>query len=441
MRLSGWGGYPVAESRLETPGTTSEVVACIRSGKPLIARGNGRAYGDAAIGASITMSMLKLNNIISFDENTGELVCEAGVLLRDVLDAFVPLGWFPPVTPGTKFVTLGGMIACDVHGRNHREVGSFGRHVLWLDLVLADGAVVRCSPSENSDAFTSTIGGMGLTGVILRCCLRLVRIKSAYIHQRSIVANNLSEILSAFERSTDSTYSVAWIDCLASGDRLGRSVLYLGEHAKADEVSVRDRAAPLRLRGKRSISIPFELPVTPLNYATVWAFNECYYRMAKLKPAERILDYDAYCYPLDSILHWNRLYGRRGFVQYQCVLPFETSRQGLTELLQTISESKSGSFLGVLKLFGRHAGALSFPLYGYTLALDFPWSAKTAALLNRLDQIVLRHRGRLYLAKDARLSRDAFEGMQANLDRFRQQRSTNRLAQVFHSHQSQRLGL
>jgi FAD/FMN-containing dehydrogenase len=441
MRLSGWGRYPIAESALEAPQSVDDVVSLVRSGKTLIARGNGRAYGDPAIGSSTTLSMLSLSKVISFDEAQGLLVCEAGLMLRDVLEAFVPRGWFPPVTPGTKFVTLGGMIACDVHGKNHHKDGSFGNHVLWLDLVTSNGAVVRCSRAENADLFAHTIGGMGLTGVIVRCCVRLLPIETAYIRQHQIIAENLDQALAAFESALDWTYSVAWIDCLAGGSKLGRSVVYLGEHAKVHELPPRLRSAPLSVPAKLPLAVPFELPFSALNRYTVQAFNELYFRRAKARSSDLVLSYDPYFYPLDSIRSWNRLYGYRGFVQYQCVLPLKTSREGLTELLELTSKTRTGSFLGVLKLFGSQDGVLSFPLHGYTLTLDFPWSDKTAKLLRRFDDIVARHGGRLYLAKDARLPRDIFERTQPNLERFRGLRASSGAGRVFNSLQSQRLGL
>lgn len=441
MRLSGWGRYPVVETDLKAPESIDQVVAQVRSGIPLIARGNGRAYGDPAIGDTMTMSMLKLNKIIAFDEHEGLLVCEAGALLRDVLDTFVPRGWFPPITPGTKFVTLGGMIACDVHGKNHHRDGSFGQHVIWLDLVSGDGSIVRCSPQENRELFASTIGGMGLTGVIVRCCIRMVRIETAYIRQRCVTANNLASVLEGFESSGDWTYSVAWIDCLARGGQLGRSVLYLGEHAKVQDLPLSKRAAPLHPKRKLRLSVPMELPISAFNALTIKVFNEVYFRRAQMRSPDAVLDYDGYFYPLDSILNWNRLYGYRGFVQHQSVLPLATSRQGLSEMLQLTSDFNAGSFLAVLKLFGAQEGVLSFPAHGYTLALDFPWSAKTAALLNRLDEVVLRHGGHVYLAKDARVSRAAFERMQPNLESFRLQRARSGAGRVFRSVQSERLGL
>jgi FAD/FMN-containing dehydrogenase len=439
MKISGWGRFPVAATDMREPASLEELAHLITTGQGLIARGNGRAYGDPAIGAAITLSMLKFDKILSFDEVAGRFECEAGVLLSDILALVVPKGWFPPVTPGTKFVSVGGMVAADVHGKNHHKDGSLGSHVLWLDVMVDDGRVERCSPEENVELFADTVGGMGLTGVILRCCLRLARIETAFIRQRTIVAGNLAEAMDAFEHSLDWTYSMAWIDCLATGAALGRSVIYLGEHAKPGELPEKRAAAPLRPKPRRLLSVPFDLPLSPLNYVTVRAFNACYFRAPLLRPAEAVVDYDTFFYPLDSILHWHRLYGVRGFVQYQCVLPFETSRSGLTQLLELASRSKMGSFLGVLKLFGPQEGVLSFPMRGYTLALDFPWSAKTANLLLRFDEIVLAHGGRLYLAKDARLPREHFDKMQSNVESFRRRRA--RTSRVFRSLQSQRLGL
>jgi len=333
------------------------------------------------------------------------------------------------------------MIACDIHGKNHHKEGSFGSHVMWLDLVLSDGSIVRCSPQENRELLASTIGGMGLTGVILRCCVRMRRIETAYIRQRCVIAKDLAAVLEAFETSSDWTYSVAWIDCLARGDNLGRSVLYLGEHAKVEELPADKRATPLHPKRKLRLSVPTELPISAFNALTIKLFNELYFRRAQLRSPDAILDYDSYFYPLDSILNWNRLYGYKGFVQHQSVLPLSTSRQGLTEILQLTSDFNAGSFLAVLKLFGTQEGVLSFPAHGYTLALDFPWSRKTATLLDRIDEVVLRQGGHVYLAKDARVSRAAFERMQPNLETFRLERKRTGAGRVFRSVQSERLGL
>ena len=440
-RLAGWGNFPVIEGETVTPRDVPDTVAQVNADRPLIARGNGRSYGDAAMTSGCTVSMLALNKMISFDADTGDLVAEAGVLLSDVLEVFVPRGWFPPVTPGTKFVTLGGMIASDVHGKNHPKAGSFGAHVHWLDLVTSDGTIVRCSANGNSELFADTIGGMGLTGIIVRCCIRLARIETAFVRQRRIVAGNLGDLLDAFEETEDASYRVAWIDCLARGETLGRALLDLGEHAPLADLPSKDRPEPLKRKKRRQLTVPFAPPLSPLNGLTVRAFNEVYFRKGALAPQECLLDYETYFYPLDSILHWNRMYGRRGFAQYQCVLPKTSAADGLGELLRQISSGGIGSFLSVLKRLGPQRGGLSFPLEGYTLALDFPWSQRAAQLMDRLDDIVIAHGGRLYLTKDARVPQGAFDKMQPGVSSFRARRASAGASAVFQSLQSERLGL
>ena len=440
-RLTGWGHFPVIHGILEQPRTIDELCARVRSGRPMIARGNGRAYGDAALNEHGTVSMLRFNRLLNFDERSGRLVCESGVLLDDVLNVFVPRGWFPPVTPGTRWVTLGGMIAADVHGKNHPAAGSIGAHVEWFDLMTADGEIVRCSRESHPALFVATLGGMGLTGVIVRCCLQLIRIATAYLKRSRIVASNLAETLSAFADHEHSAYRVAWIDCLARGASLGRALVDTAEHAATNDLPASLGGNPYRVARKREWVLPFTSPVTPLNSFTVRAFNALYFRAGALATSNALIDYHTWFYPLDSIRDWNRIYGRRGFTQYQCVLPIGDAASGLEELIGAISNAGCGSFLSVLKRLGPSSGALSFASEGYKLALDFPWSAKVARVLARLDEIVIRHGGHLYLAKDARMTRTDFEAMQPRVDSFRATRGTSGAAPVFQSLLSQRLSL
>jgi len=440
VRLSGWGRYPILDCRAVSPANEGELREHLKLG-PVIARGNGRSYGDSALQPQATVLMHRFNHMLGFDAATGLLVCESGVLLRDVLDVFVPRGFFPPVTPGTKFVTIGGMIAADVHGKNHHQAGSFGSHVEWLDLMVEDGSIQRCSATENAALFTATIGGMGLTGIMLRAGFSLMPIETAYIRQETIAADNLAAVMDAFEDSQRWTYTVAWIDCLAAGARLGRSLLYRGEHAGRDELPAGLRDQPFTLPRGRVTRVPVDFPAAALNRWTVRAFNELYYRKGARATDPRIVDYDTYFYPLDGILEWNRIYGRRGLVQYQCVLPKTAGGEALTRLLRQIGAAGRGSFLAVLKLFGRQSGLLSFPMEGYTLALDFPVSTRTLKLLDKLDEIVLEYDGRLYLAKDARMQAATFDRGYPGAAAFRVARARSGAARVFASHQSQRLGL
>ena len=440
MKLSGWGNLPRAEVRILRAASRHEAEMAVATEPSLIARGNGRAYGDAALNPAATLSMLPCDRLIDFDEQSGFITCEAGLLLSDLLDLLVPRGWFPPVTPGTRFVTIGGMAAADVHGKNHHVAGSFGAHIDEILLATPEGGVLRCSRRENVDLFDATIGGMGLTGVILTVRFRLTRIETAYIRQRTERAADLAQAMALFDAHPEASYSVAWIDCLAKGPALGRSLVYFGEPARFDELPEKRRRAPLVLSKARAVTVPVDLPAFLLNRFTVGAFNQLYYRRAR--EGERLIDYRRYFYPLDALLGWNRLYGRRGFLQYQCVLPRAASLAGMTALLQRISRSGLGSFLAVLKSMGPAAplGMLSFPLDGFTLALDFPAHRGSIELLAELDSITANHGGRLYLAKDARGS----PAMMAHYPRFEAFRAKRREidpAGKFSSLLSQRLGL
>jgi FAD/FMN-containing dehydrogenase len=435
MELAGWGRYPRIETVALEASDADAVAAAVRTHESLIARGNGRAYGDAAVNPRATLSMLPNRRILAFDRVGGRLTCEGGALLSDVIDTILPLGWFVPVTPGTRFVTIGGMVAADVHGKNHHVAGSFGDHVESIEMVLADGRLVRCGPDEWPNLFAATRGGMGLTGVIVSVTFRLIRVETAWIRQRTLRARDLGEAMALFEASAGSTYSVAWIDCLARGGGLGRSLLYLGEHARPDEIGGRAALAPLpapRLR------VPFDLPGWALNRWSVGAFNALYYRRGL--PGEALVPLGPYFHPLDAILEWNCIYGRSGFVQYQCVLPLAASASGLRLILGRIAAAGNASFLAVLKLFGRQDGLLSFPMEGFTLTLDFRATAATFALLRELDTIVTDHGGRLYLAKDACAGPEMLRGY-PRLEEFRAIRREVDPEGRFASAQSIRLGL
>lgn len=439
MRVSGWGRFPVLETKLSAPRSIDSLRDIVRLGPDVIARGNGRAYGDSAVGRSVTIQTRYLNRMVAFDSETGQLVAEAGVLLGDVIAAFLPRGWFLPVTPGTKFVTLGGAIAADVHGKNHHRVGSFRHCVDWIEIMGDSGELVRCSRASNSELFDHTLGGMGLTGVIVRAAFRLQPVETAWIKQKTIPAPSLQDAMNAFEAAQDATYSVAWIDCLSTGRNLGRSLVMLGEHATLRDLPGRYAAQPLVCPDKRKLSVPADLPSFVLNKATVRAFNAAYYWKGARKTDTQLVDWDTYFYPLDAILGWNRIYGRSGFAQFQCALPIHSSRAGLTALLQAIAHKGMGSFLSVLKRFGAQDSPFSFPMEGYTLALDFPISDKTLILMDELDHITLAHGGRFYLAKDSRMSASTLNSSDDRVARFREARRANGWRDHFRSAQSERL--
>lgn len=441
MEISGWGRFPKADCRVVFPRQEEAVKALLQSGLSIIPRGNGRAYGDSALNRNLTLDMTGFNRMIAFDANTGVLTVEAGVILGDIIDVFLPRGWFPSVTPGTKFVSVGGMIAADVHGKNHHKHGSFGEFVEWLDLLTADGRDLHCSRSENAEMFAMTIGGMGLTGVILRAAIRLTPVETGWIRQNLLCAPSLSHAMDIFEGHGDWTYSVAWIDCLAGRDALGRSLIMLGEHAARSDLDASRRRAPFSVPNKRQRRAPFDAPGWALNRFSVRAFNAIYYANGRRNCGESLIDWNSYFYPLDSILEWNRIYGVRGFAQFQCVLPLDSSKSGLTELLLAISGAGLGSFLAVLKRMGPQQSCFSFPMEGYTLALDFPISPDSLALMDRLDTITLAHAGRFYLAKDSRMCAATLAQADPRTAAFRESRRKMGLAERFSSLQSDRLSL
>jgi FAD/FMN-containing dehydrogenase len=333
------------------------------------------------------------------------------------------------------------MIAADVHGKNHHKDGSFGTYVDWIDVLVSDGSVQRCSRSENTELFEWTVGGMGLTGIVLRAAIRLRPVTSAWIEQRTLVAENISHAIELFEQSQDATYSVAWIDCLQQGKSMGRSLVMLGEHADAVAVPSQYRKTPLHISPKRKLSIPVEFPSWTLNSLSVRAFNALYYWNGQRKRGQQLVDWDSYFYPLDAILGWNKIYGRRGFAQFQCVLPLQSADEGLREMLSAIANAGAGSFLAVLKRFGAQNSRFSFPMEGYTLALDFPVNKRTLALMKRLDSITVEHGGRFYLAKDSRMSRDVFHQSEPRAQDYQSFRDAQMASNAFASAQSQRLGL
>ncbi len=442
--LSGWGRYPLSESDVYRPDKIGELRAVVTAdATSLIARGAGRAYGDAALNdQNRVVDLTRLNRMLSFDAATGLLRCEAGVTVAELIDVFLARGFFPPVTPGTRFVTLGGSIAADVHGKNHHRDSSLASHVTSFDLMVASGEVLRCSREENAGLFWATVGGMGLTGVILELELRMRRVESAYLDGELIRAGNVDAAIEAFER-TDAQYgySVAWIDCNSGKGALGRSVLNLGNFATLDQLPRNLAQNPLSTMPKLSPIVPFDFPGFALNSLTVRAFNAVIWALNRDKAAHTIFDWESFFYPLDSIRNWNRIYGKRGFVQYQCVWPPDESRAGLVEVLEAISRSRRGSFLAVLKKFGAQDGLLSFPMPGYTLALDFPVTDGLLEFLSSLDAMVLKRGGRVYLAKDARMSPETFRAMYPNLPKWQAAKAVADPDNRFSSSLSRRLGM
>lgn len=441
MKLSGWGKFPVIDATVHAPKTLESLRDLIAENPSVIARGSGLAYGDSAINRAATIEMKHLNRMLEFDPERGQLTAEAGVLLGDIISVFLPKGWFPLVTPGTKYVTLGGAIAADVHGKNHHKVGSFRTCVDWIEVMGSNGEVSRCEPGLNSELFEYTLGGMGLTGVILRAAIRLQPVETAWIRQVTKPAYNLKEAMDIFETEKDATYSVAWIDCLAHGASLGRSLIMLGEHAATSDLSPAHACEPYLIPIKRKLTIPFDFPKFTLNSFTVRNFNWFYYRSGTKRTNPQLVDWDSYFYPLDAIRSWNRVYGRHGFAQFQCVFPLATSKAGLTALLQAIEIAGEGSFLAVLKRFGPQSSRFSFPMEGYTLALDFPVTRKSLLLLEDLDRITVTYGGRFYLAKDSRMSAKTLRESDSRTENFEKMREAEGWFGRFSSAQAERLSI
>lgn len=430
--ICGWGRYPRIQADVRHFDNLDGLRNCLADAPSTIPYGLGRSYGDSALAQEV-IATRRFNSILAFDPNTGMVTCECGVSLAELIDAFLPRGWFPAVVPGTKFITVGGAIASDVHGKNHHRQGCFSQQVLDLQLMLADGHLLHCSPTQNRELFRATCGGMGLTGVILTATLQLTQVPSSQIRQLVVPARCLEEVLEAFESYDHWSYSVAWIDCLASGENLGRSLLILGEH---------ETRGPLRQWPRRQWKLPCPLPGSLLNQYTVRLFNAAYHGVKTKRASESLVPLESFFFPLDAVQQWNLMYGRRGFTQYQLVLPKDAGCVGLKQILKNLSRYGMGSFLAVLKLMGaENDNYLSFPLEGYTLALDFKIEKRLFRLLDDLDRIVADHGGRIYLTKDARMSTAMFRRCYPRWREFQTLRKGLGAHLKFASLQSMRLGI
>lgn len=415
QKVTNWGNYPVVEKEMKSEDAIEKIKDFVRNNNEIIARGNGRCYGDASLSEHI-FSTKRLNKFISFDRLNGVIECESGVLLSDILEVIVPQGYFLFVTPGTKFISVGGAIASDVHGKNHHTEGCFSECLVEFSLLNENSEVITCSRTENAGKFWATVGGMGLTGIIISAKFKLKNIDTAYIRQESIRAENLDEIFRLFDESESWTYNVAWIDCLQTGKNTGRSILMRGEHAFKHELPKKLQEKPLRLKKKNIPTVPFYFPGFLLNSTTVKLFNFFYFNKQKRKEIKNYVDYETFFYPLDIINDWNKIYGKGGFIQYQMVIPKENGKAGMKKILETIAKSGNGSFLAVLKLFGKQNAEAynSFPIEGYTLALDFKVNSKLTKLVEQLDAIVEEYGGRIYLTKDS-MSRSSLTGYLKNV--------------------------
>jgi len=434
MKINSWGNYPVIDSDIFKikPDEDLDNIAnkFTDIGGSCIPYGNGRSYGDSALEKNIIYTK-PYDYFIDFDEETGVLHCQSGVLLSEIIKIFVPQGWFLQVTPGTKLITVGGAIASDVHGKNHHVAGCFSECVEEFRLMLPDGDVQTVEKGD--ELFKATCGGMGLTGVILDAKIKLKKINSKYINQTTLKTKNLKETFEAFEKYSHMPYSVAWIDCLAKGNDIGKCLLMVGDFADDSKLDFKE--------GKKK-NIPFNFPSFTLNNLSVKAFNWLYYKKAPDGISNEKVDIDSFFYPLDAINNWNRIYGKNGFTQYQFILPKENSYDGLAEILKAIADSGRGSFLAVLKLYGKaNDNYLSFPMEGYSLALDFKIDRGLFAFLNKLDKIVLKYGGRIYLTKDVRVPKETFEHGYPMIDEFRKLRKDYGMDKKFNSLQSRRVGI
>lgn len=444
MLVGGWGRYPLIETVLLRPESVAGLASAVAEPhfESKLGRGLGRAYGDAAVnGRGATILTEKLNRMLDFDQTSGVLRCEAGVSIEDLIETFMPRGWYPLVVPGTKFVTIGGAIASDIHGKNHHRDGSFVNAVRSFNLLTANGDLINCSRAHEPDLFWATVGGMGLTGIIVDVELKLQRIASSYIKCRSIRTRNLSETLDCFSQlEPEFQYSVAWIDCLAGKSQLGRGIVMFGNHAELEDLNPSQRSQPFFVAGKQAINVPFDLPGFLLNRYSIGAFNQCFYWAHPARDRERLVPYEPYFFPLDRIRSWNRLYGKAGFVQYQCVVP--VGREGaIAKMLELSSQYGMSSFLAVLKRFGPERGLLSFPKAGVTLTLDMPVRPKLFELIARLNDVVLQSEGRVYLAKDSYLTAEHFRIMYPNYRRWLAIKSKVDPGYVFRSALAERLAL
>jgi len=444
--MYGWGRHPRVRSLVARPERRAEVKAALddRGGVPILAHGLGRSYGDAALIANGRMVLTRrLDRMLSFDPATGWLEVEAGVSLEEIIRTFVPRGFFPPVVPGTQFVTIGGALGCDIHGKNHHVDGTFADHVRRVELLTGSGEVVVCDAEHEPDLFWATVGGMGMTGIILSLQLKLVPIDNPFIEMESVRVESLDHFFEVSAESGDFTHTVSWIDCVTTGAAMGRGIFMRGRYAPAGtrgSVSLLQRVGQL---APGLLDFRVDGPNWLLNAASIRAFNETYFRKQAKGVTRSTVHYEPFFFPLDNVRQWNRLYGERGFLQYQFVVPPDPEHRAIRQVLAEITRSGLGSFLAVIKEFGerRHPG-LSFPAPGTTLALDFGHAGTPLLdLLDRLDAIVLDAGGRVYLGKDARLPRETFRKMYPEWAAWKAVRDHWDPDNVFQSALGQRLGL
>ena len=432
MKVAGWGNYPTLENaNLFRPADANSIQRTVSASDfSIIARGSGRSYGDSSLSNNM-ISTLRTDRFLEINEESTLLRCEAGLTLNSVLEAIVPKGRFLPVLPGADLVTVGGAIASDVHGKNHHRDGSFCDHVISITVIVASGEIIECSRANNADIFHATCGGMGLTGVLIAATLKLISISSNKIKQSILTASDLECCIELIDQNSQSKYSVAWLDARLRKTNFGRSVLFLGDHV--DEYETPNLEHPKRT----DLSIPFSPPSWVLNRHISRAFNEAYFRVHKQQ--QTAVDYRSFFFPLERVKNWNSLYGARGFLQYQLVVP---TAEGIKETLTAVANSDECSYLTVLKKLGTgNENLLSFPQEGYTLTMDFKRNDSIFPLLDKLDSVVLDQGGRLYCAKDSRMSKKMFQATYPRWQEFLDLKTRIDPTHRFRSLQSERLGL
>ncbi|MCB0685492.1 MAG: FAD-binding oxidoreductase [Saprospiraceae bacterium] len=409
-KIHGWGGCPSIHAEIISCTSRQKTASSIHGKSEIIARGNGRSYGDASISRSV-FSTLSLSNVIEFDPARGVLEAEAGILLKNILELIIPFGYFLPVTPGTQLITLGGAIAADVHGKNHLTAGSFSNHLLSFQILDHSKKIVTCSRSENSNLFWETCGGMGLTGIIITALIKLKPIESTYLRSNIQKVTGINSLLTKF-KNQQGEYSVAWLDSFQKVDSIP-AVFTTADHIPFFDLPKNLQKKPLTFKSKQQITIPFHAPSFALNYKIGRLFNTFYLKRKIEADRLQTAKLASFFFPLDTIKNWPLLYGKKGLLQYQFVIPFSGAEECITEVLKRIHQAAIYPFLSVIKMFGEvdDRSVMSFPMPGFTLAMDFKWSPDVLNIFNDLDQIVLEYGGKIYLAKDARMNANTFKRM------------------------------
>tara|TARA_B100000575_G_C23139184_1_gene662501 strand:+ start:1523 stop:2824 length:1302 start_codon:yes stop_codon:yes gene_type:complete len=430
IKLNSWGKFTNIDASQYDWKNIQELKSIITSNKSFIPSGNYRSYGDSAF-SNNTINCRTNNNVILFDKSKGFLKVEAGITLSEILSTIIPYGWFLGVTPGTKYSTLGGAIASDVHGKNHHINGCFSEYVLDVDLMLPSGSMINLTKED--ELFKATCGGMGLTGVIVSATLRLVKIKSTNIDQTTIKTASLMETFNIFEELADETYSVAWFDSFSNGDTFGRSIIQIGNFSTDGNLEFKDQSIKF---------IPFKLFSFFFNKYFIRVFNAIFYNLTSSKKVKSKVHFTKFFYPLDKFYDWNKIYGKNGFIQYQFILPLNKSYEGIKEIFSVIQKKNIYPYLAVLKLYGeKNDNYISFPIRGYSLALDFKRNDETLDMIKNLDALVVKSGGRVYLTKDAQINESSFKKMYPESEKFISIRKKYDLDKKMKSSQSMRIGI